>query len=191
MLFCHLRIEKSIHSTGKRCNIFGNFVDSCNLQDLGYVSSSFTWQLAGTYERLDQALANDSWISAFPHCLMSHLPRIKSDHKSILLRTNSIFCSFIGRPFRFIVNWIKHANCPSFVNDKWHSSGNMANSLSNFTSHVKEWSRFVYDFIGTCKGYLMKSLSNIQRALEQLASSCLLQLEIGVHDELENLLDHE
>lgn len=62
--------------------------------------------------------------------------------------------------------------------------------LSGFTYHIIEWNMSVYSFIGTCKMNLMKSLSNIQRALDHSASSRLLQLECDVRDELENLFDH-
>lgn len=58
--------KKSVHSIDKRCNLFGNFVNSCDIQDLGYVSPTFTWQRGNTLEKLDKALANDSWISSFP-----------------------------------------------------------------------------------------------------------------------------
>lgn len=88
-------------------------------------------------ERLDRALANDSWISSFPQCLVSHLPRIKLDHRPILLRTNPEFKSGFGRPFRFLAGWMKHEIFPSFIRDKWEFSGNMVVSLSDFSTHVK------------------------------------------------------
>lgn len=40
--------KKSDRSTGKRCKLFGNFVESCNLQDLGFISPAFTWQRGWT-----------------------------------------------------------------------------------------------------------------------------------------------
>ncbi|MBA0735220.1 hypothetical protein Gogos_019084 [Gossypium gossypioides] len=109
--------------------------------DLGFISPSFTWQRANTSKILDRALANDSWILAFPQCIASHLPMIKSDHRPILLRTNLNISLAIGRPVRFLTGWTKHANFPSLVKDKWQFSGNMASSLSEFTSHVKECNR--------------------------------------------------
>ncbi|KAH1047922.1 hypothetical protein J1N35_038706 [Gossypium stocksii] len=36
--------KRSPYSVGKRCNPFGNFVETCDLQDLGYYEPSFTWQ---------------------------------------------------------------------------------------------------------------------------------------------------
>ncbi|KAA3473212.1 LINE-1 reverse transcriptase isogeny [Gossypium australe] len=144
--------KKSIYAIGKRCNIFGNFVDSCNLEDLGFIVC--------TIERLDRALDNDSWISAFPQCIISHLSWIKSDHRPILLRTNLDISLAIGRPFRFLVRRTKHANFSSFVK-------------------------------GSHKRLLIRSLSNIQKALDHSTSFRLIQLKIDVRDELENLLNHK
>ncbi|KAK5832532.1 hypothetical protein PVK06_016334 [Gossypium arboreum] len=51
--------------------------------------------------------------------------------------------------------------------------------------------RSVYGFLGTHKRYLMKSFGNIQKAMDWSSSSRLVDLEIGVRDELENVLNHE
>ncbi|KAA3488941.1 (+)-neomenthol dehydrogenase-like [Gossypium australe] len=73
--------------------------------DLGYIGPSFTWQRGNTVERLDRVLANDAWVSDYPHSLVYHLPRIKSDHMPILLKTNPEFRVPRGRPFRFLAGW--------------------------------------------------------------------------------------
>lgn len=67
----------------------------------------------------------------------------------------------------------------------------MFKPLSKFTSHIKEWNKSIYYFIGTRKKRLMKSLLHIQSALERSSSYRLMQLESDVRDELENLLDDE
>ncbi|KAA3489594.1 reverse transcriptase [Gossypium australe] len=183
--------KKSECTVGKRCKFFGNFVDVCNLQDLGYIGPSFTWQRGSTAERLDRALANDAWFSDYPHSLVYHLPRIKSDHRPILLKTNLEIRAPKGRPFRFLAGWTKHANFKDLVSSKWSFSGNMAESLSVFTSHVKTWNRSVYGFLGTRKKKLLKSLGSIQKALDQSFSRSLATLEMDVQDELESMFNHE
>lgn len=57
---------------------------------------------------------------------------------------------------------------PSLVKDKWNFSSNMAFSLSNFSTHVKEWNRSFYGFISTRKKNLMRDLLKIQTALASL-----------------------
>ncbi|KAA3478521.1 reverse transcriptase [Gossypium australe] len=183
--------KKSDRSIGKRCKLYGTFVDNCNLQDLGYIGPSYTWQRGNTFERLDRALANDAWISAFPHPRVHHLPRIKSDHRPIFLKTTPMLNAQRGRPFRFIAGWTKHANFKDLVSSKWRYSGNMVDSLSEFTSHVKEWNRYTYGHIGTRKKQLLKSLGSIQKAMDHSNSRRLANLEMEVRDELETVLNHE
>lgn len=65
-------------------------------------------------------------------------------------------------------------NFPSFVKEKWNFTGDMFHSLNDFTTHVKEWNKLVYGFIGARKKRLMNSLSHIQSALERSSSSRLL-----------------
>ncbi|KAA3481478.1 Retrovirus-related Pol polyprotein LINE-1 [Gossypium australe] len=69
--------KKSPTSIGKRCDFFGNFVDSCDLQDLGFNGPPFTWQRGETLVRLDRALVNDAWMNILPQSLVHHLTRIK------------------------------------------------------------------------------------------------------------------
>ncbi|KAG8499648.1 hypothetical protein CXB51_006070 [Gossypium anomalum] len=183
--------KKSLSSIAKHCNFFGNFVESYELQDLGYSGPPFTWQRGGTLVRLDRALANDAWLATFPQCLVRHLTRIKLDHRPLLLVTRPNFCNPIGRPFRFLAGWTKHNDFSNFVKSKWNFAGNMSESLNNFTFFVKDWNRNVYGFLGTRKRNLMRSFNNIQRALEQTGSVHLVTKEMKSRDELENILDHE
>ncbi|TYJ04417.1 hypothetical protein E1A91_A12G090900v1, partial [Gossypium mustelinum] len=120
-----------------------------------------------------------------------HLPRIKSDHRPILINTNPDLSLPKGRSFRFFIGWTNHANFKELVSSKWRYSGNIADFLSDFTSHVKDWNRSVYEFLGTCKRYIMRSLSNIQKAMDCSSSSRMVDLEMEVRNELENVLNHE
>ncbi|KAA3480824.1 Retrovirus-related Pol polyprotein LINE-1 [Gossypium australe] len=67
----------------------------------------------------------------------------------------------------------------------------MADSLSDFTSHVKDWNRPTYGYISTRKRHLLYSLGNIQKAMEQSNSRPLANLEMEIRDELESVLNHE
>ncbi|TYI36076.1 hypothetical protein ES332_A03G117300v1 [Gossypium tomentosum] len=83
--------KRSSFSVRRRCSLFGDFVRSIELKDMGFRDPSFTWQRGGTFERLDQALANDGWVTSFSNCLVSHSSRIKFDHRLLFLymRLNS------------------------------------------------------------------------------------------------------
>ncbi|KAA3486894.1 LINE-1 reverse transcriptase isogeny [Gossypium australe] len=133
---------------------------------------------------LDRALANDAWMASYPKCLVSNLPRIKSDHRPILLFTSTDMDLARGRPFRFLAGWTKHNNFSTFVKEKWNYGGNMAASLNSFTTMSKN---------GTKKSMrqLMRSLNNIQKAIDQNDSCFLAKQEMEVQDELENIINHE
>lgn len=69
---------------------FNNFLNCCNLVDLGFVGPRFTWtnnresgKIVRT--RIDRCHANTSWIILFPNSSISHLPRVYFDHFPILL----------------------------------------------------------------------------------------------------------
>ncbi|KAA3479140.1 Retrovirus-related Pol polyprotein LINE-1 [Gossypium australe] len=141
--------------------------------DLRFIGPHYTWQRANTSERLDRALANDDWISVFPHSLVYHLPRIKSDHRPIILKTNPELNVPRGRPFCFLAGWTKHANFKDLV------------------SKQLEIPRSTYGYIGTQKKQLLKSLGTIQKVLDQSNSRRLTNLEMEVRDELESVLNHE
>lgn len=56
---------------------FQETVDYCNLSDLGYLGSKYTWcnnkeGSTRVYERLDRYLANPQWIVKFPKSSVSH-----------------------------------------------------------------------------------------------------------------------
>ncbi|KAG8501637.1 hypothetical protein CXB51_004070 [Gossypium anomalum] len=98
---------------------------------------------------------------------------------------------FIGPSFTWQRGWTKQANFKDLVYNKWSFSGNMADSLSEFTSHVKYWNRSIYGHLGTRKRQLLKSLVSIQKAMDQSTSRRLANLEMEVRDELESVLNHE
>lgn len=84
---------------------FQDFIDQCQLCDLGFVAYPFTWRNnregeGYIQERLDQALASPSWCSMFANAKIEHLHAVGSDHSALLLHLN--YVENYGRaPFRF------------------------------------------------------------------------------------------
>jgi hypothetical protein len=69
---------------------FRKALESCKLEDLGYVGASFTWNnfrdgRDHTRERLDRALSNNAWRGLFPIHRVEVLPTCTSDHTPLLI----------------------------------------------------------------------------------------------------------
>lgn len=70
-------------TSGSFCR-FRNFMDECELLDIGYVGYMYTWNnrragKANIQERLDRAVSNSKWRVLFPHATVHHLSAIHSD----------------------------------------------------------------------------------------------------------------
>ncbi|KAL1127560.1 hypothetical protein V6Z11_A13G186900 [Gossypium hirsutum] len=148
-------------SKGRRCPLFGDFVGKTELHDLGYREPPFTWHRGLLFERLDRALGNNAWVQRFPNSLVTHLPKIKFDHRPLLLSLNLKIILPRGRPF------------------------------SNLSRNFKDWNKTVYGHITCRKKFLVKELSKTQKIIDFFGSNCLAQVELKIRQELENVLHHE
>ncbi|KAK5802899.1 hypothetical protein PVK06_030528 [Gossypium arboreum] len=176
---------------GRRCLQFGNFVEEAELHDLGFRGSPFTWHRGALSERLDRVLGNGAWICKFPNSLVTHLPKIKSDHRPLLLNQNLEVFLPRGRLFRFLAGWIEHPAFDDFINDKWDFTRDMADSLSKLTLNLKEWNKQVYGHITSKKRHLVHKIANVQSKMDVSGSNQFAQEDLSLRQELENVPHHE
>lgn len=99
-------------------------MDDCRLKDLGFNDFPFTWcnRRPGdqnVWVRLDRGVASIDWILRFPATRIHHLEAFHSDHKPLLLVSDSELKRFYrkGRPFRFESMWLKDSTCEAVVQD--------------------------------------------------------------------------
>ena len=64
---------------------FRDEINRCNLRDLGYKGSAFTWQWrlgnrGWIQEWLDRALVSTNWVRIFPRSKLFHMASFTSDH---------------------------------------------------------------------------------------------------------------
>lgn len=69
---------------------FREMVEDCDMRDLGYEGSWYTWErgmttLTRVREKLDHFLGNTSWCAQYPEASVTHMVRFKSDHTPILV----------------------------------------------------------------------------------------------------------
>lgn len=110
-------------SNGRRFPFFGDFMESAELNDVGFRGSPFMWYKGGVFERLDRAMGNDVWVASFPNCAVTHLPRLK------YFLLGFVFALLRDGPFAFLVGWIEHPEFAKFVQDRWSFNGSL---LSHF-----------------------------------------------------------
>ncbi|XP_019151953.1 PREDICTED: uncharacterized protein LOC109148673 [Ipomoea nil] len=102
-----------------RCADFNHWIFSEGLLDLGFTGSSYTWTRGldtSTFRgaRLDRALCNTDWRLLFPKADVTHLPRIGSDHNSLLVRTNPTGGGGVLRSFKFNAAWLTQGFPPVY-----------------------------------------------------------------------------
>ncbi|KAL0013129.1 hypothetical protein SO802_000198 [Lithocarpus litseifolius] len=151
---------------------FRDALDFCGLKDLGFTGFPFTWcnRRPGAHNvwiRLDRGVATVNWMLRFSSTRVHHLDAFHSDHKPLLLCTDSEFKRFYrkGRPFRFEAMWIKEESCERVVRESWDAS-NEVTRVAGFNRKIimcqeklKEWNRSTF---GHVRNTLSKKLKELQ-----------------------------
>lgn len=90
---------------------FKNTLEVCELHDLGYRGSKFTWSNGRegaefTKERLDRMVANQEWCDLFPFINISIEAAVNSDHTPLhLTLQHRDRRAQQKRKFRYEANW--------------------------------------------------------------------------------------
>lgn len=73
---------------------FRDAINRCNLRDIGYNGSTFTWRRrlgspGWVQERLDRALVSTNWVGMLPCSKVFHIASSTSDHSILLLKATN------------------------------------------------------------------------------------------------------
>ncbi|KAK8619657.1 hypothetical protein V6N13_135939 [Hibiscus sabdariffa] len=85
--------------------------------DLGYQGPDYTWSQGSTHSRLDRMLCNHLWDKSFPESSVSHLIRMRSDHRPILISVGILNGSVSPRQFLYFSGWLSHLDFQHMVLD--------------------------------------------------------------------------
>ncbi|CAH9096848.1 unnamed protein product [Cuscuta epithymum] len=143
---------------------FANCISSCDLVDLPFSGTKFTWTGVRSngrlWRRLDRVLFNSKSIEAFDHIQITHLNKTPSDHSPILLQMSNK--GWNGpKPFKFLNMWTTHPSFISIVDKCWkaHNFGRgmygLVRKLKCLKHDLKKWNREVFgnifEDIKTCE----------------------------------------
>lgn len=100
-----------------------------------------------------------------PQSFVDHLPKQKSDHKPLLLRTTPHVSARLQKPFRFLSSWILDNQFSEAVKASWHPSNSFLEGKMEFTQAVSEWNKNHFGNIFIRKRKLLNRLCGIQKTL--------------------------
>ncbi|KAI9093888.1 hypothetical protein K1719_026886 [Acacia pycnantha] len=131
------------------CSLFNNFVNSNGLMDMGSQGPKFTWRRGSLFMRLDWAICNPQWLHSFPSCEVTHLAKIKLDHRPIHISLGSgSKASHFYTPFKFLAPWISHPDFSSIVKRVWSSEESLIQRIDSFVKEIQIWNSKVFGGIG-------------------------------------------
>jgi len=177
---------------------FSASLEDCNLHDLGYRGSKFTWSNGRDSsdfikERLDRAVATPRWCANFSNVSVETLPVSNSDHKPLLLIFDSVY-RMPTKLFRYEAKWNVDEECLAVVKEVWEPGevnrdplGAVMKDLERSQAALIVWSR--HKFAGTSRRikFLMKRLEMLQ---QQESPGRIASIK-EVQGELNKLLDME
>ena len=104
---------------------FREVLDECGLMDLGFRGEKYTWKGKRpggmVLERLDRAVANNTWFASNPGTQVQHLQSHASDLRPIIVKPDGIFPKPC-RPFKFEKMWLSNWGCSDTVICTWGNS---------------------------------------------------------------------
>ncbi|XP_024196014.1 uncharacterized protein LOC112199199 [Rosa chinensis] len=113
-------------SGGPPCNIaqmnrFRQALVDCDLMDMGFVGSRYTWANRFTKERPDRACQNVHWRNLYPFSRVLTLPLSRSEHCPLLIEVIPKLppSSRTPKAFRFEEMWLQHDDLPNVINQGW------------------------------------------------------------------------
>ncbi|XP_059281287.1 uncharacterized protein LOC132034982 [Lycium ferocissimum] len=153
---------------------FAFCVNSCDLFDMGFKGSPYTWWNGRAaedciFKRLDRIMVNSHFQEVFPQIEVEHLTRTGFDHSPLLLSYGEIAIN-MKKPFRFLNFWIQHESFKEVVKQHWQTKfvGTpflaFKQRLKNLKRALSKWSRETY-------GDIFKQLSireEVVKVKEQL-----------------------
>ena len=170
-------------------------VDDCGVKDMGYKGSKFTWQRSNSpstliRERLDRMLPDDDWCDLFPSWEVIHLPRYRSDHAPLLLKTGTNDNFRRGnKMFKFEARWLARDDCGKVVEDAWGASGgeSIVARLELVSQNLSSWAAQVFGNLKRKKKRALARLNDLQQKPPDANILELCNAEAAALDEIHRL----
>ncbi|XP_061357605.1 uncharacterized protein LOC133301903 [Gastrolobium bilobum] len=172
---------------GVCCNNIQEFsfcLSDCNLYDLGFSGPSFTWKRDCLQERIDRLVVNEAWHLGFPNRSVYHLLFYGSDHRTILLRDESLVVPPVGpKPFRFLAAWLTNESFREVVEDCWKNNMEWIPVIDKFHQEATLWHQSSLKEAQKKKRQIQRRLSGVDEQLCRAPDESLERLHRSLwHD---------
>ncbi|KAL4273592.1 hypothetical protein GQ457_13G018880 [Hibiscus cannabinus] len=146
---------------------------------------------AYTNGNVDRFVANEKWLSVCKSSFVTHLDRLGSGHRPLLISLVDDSGIPSTRPFRFIDAWKTHPQFRDILGSVWDSNNDFGSLVTEFKTKVVCWNKDVFGHIGKRKKRIKARLRGIEKALTSRFSRSLVVLASKLHVELDNVLEQE
>ncbi|XP_062021063.1 uncharacterized protein LOC133737552 [Rosa rugosa] len=173
-------------------NLFRQTMTECDLHDMGFVGSIYTWASKFTKERLDRGFQSPQWRNWYPCSRVVTLPPVESDHSPLLIEVSPekrVFWKSTKR-FRFKEMWHGHSDCMSIIQKGWLQplSGNgklqVGMKIGHTSQDLMHWYQHVFD---AQKGEMRIIQEKLNDLMRQPFSSDQYEEQQNLHAKQQNL----
>ena len=145
---------------------FKGCLDECNMIDLGFAGPKYTWTnrrpiSSLILERIDRCFANPMWRILYPEAVVTHLPRIFSDHCPVLIELCKSSANHLNKPFLFQTMWMLHPDFPRVVQQAWAEDRALHIATSDFIDKAKKWNVEVFGNLFARKRKVLARLNGV------------------------------
>lgn len=151
---------------------FRNAIEDCNLGDLGYIGSKYTWcngrgPREFIKERLDMGLATQEWCNNFLEVVLEVLAARSADHKPLWIRfcPNSLIRA-VPRRFKYETAWNMDKACAEVIKRGWNKEPGGDVSLSVAKSWLESCQEALIEWSKASFGNTYRKIKKLSAKLE-------------------------
>ncbi|XP_075074578.1 uncharacterized protein LOC142162156 [Nicotiana tabacum] len=148
---------------------FRHCINTCNLFDLGFKGSIFTWwneraEEDCIFKRLDRCLRNMELQQFWPGLEINHLSKIGSDHSPMQIKCNPN-SGPTKKAFRFMNLWIKNDSFLEVVKEHWQADFH-ASPFILFNHKMKKLKKALTVWSRATFGDIFQRLASLEEVLQ-------------------------